>query len=416
MTLTLIDQSWGSMDYQVRLKEALAEFTRQTGIRVQSLPAPESAVEQLAAWRRLLARGADGPDVYGIDVIWPGVLADDLLDLKTLIPKEEIEAHFPELIANHTVNGRLVALPSTLGEGLLFYRTDLLREYGYGAPPQTWRELESMARRIQQGERAKGNGDFWGFVWQGAPSEALTCNALEWQASEGGGTILDDDGNVTVNNPRAIRAWERAARWVGSISPPGVVTHKEWDSLNLWLAGKAAFMRSWPGAYIATRTERSSIGDRFDVAPLPRGSAGRASTLGGSGYAISRSSRHPREAALLIRHLSSREQQARRSRDSTEPPTIPRVYDDRDVFANNQYFTRVLEVFREGVTFRPSRQAGKSYPEVSRAYFEAVHAVLTRRTSAAKAAAELERTLRELLGPPSARRGTDGEAKSASQR
>jgi trehalose/maltose transport system substrate-binding protein len=104
---------------------------------------------------------------------------------------------------------------------MLFYRVDLLRKYGYRAPPKTWEELEVMARRIQSGERASGNKDFWGFVWEGAPSEVLTCNALEWQVSDGGGTILEQDGKVTVNNPRTIRAWQRAARWVGSISPPG---------------------------------------------------------------------------------------------------------------------------------------------------------------------------------------------------
>jgi hypothetical protein len=63
----------------------------------------------------------------GIDVIWPEILADNLLDLKAYIPEQEVAAHFPELIANNTVNGRLVALPSYLSEGLLFYRVDLLR-------------------------------------------------------------------------------------------------------------------------------------------------------------------------------------------------------------------------------------------------------------------------------------------------
>jgi trehalose/maltose transport system substrate-binding protein len=102
-----------------------------------------------------------------------------------------------------------------------------------------------MAARIQAGERAKGSLDFWGFVRQGAPSEALTCNALEWQVSGGGGRIIEDGKTISVNNPQAIRAWQRAARWVGSISPPSVVAYKEWDALNIWVAGDAAFMRNW---------------------------------------------------------------------------------------------------------------------------------------------------------------------------
>jgi trehalose/maltose transport system substrate-binding protein len=114
---------------------------------VEFLPAPETAGEQLATFRKLLENGAKGADVYGIDVIFPGILADDLLDLRAYVPEPEIQAHLPELIANNTVNGRLVALPANLNEGMLFYRVDLLRKYGYRAPPKTWEELEASAQR-----------------------------------------------------------------------------------------------------------------------------------------------------------------------------------------------------------------------------------------------------------------------------
>ena len=413
-TLTLIDQAWSSREYQRRLNEELARFTQQTGIQVEFLPAPETAAEQLATWRKLLEGGAKVPDVYGIDVIWPGILADNLLDLKEYIPEQEIKAHFPELIANNTVNGRLVALPANLNEGVLFYRIDLLRKYGYRAPPKKWEELEVMARRIQSGERANGNKDFWGFVWQGAPSEALTSNALEWQVSEGGGTVLDQSGKATVNNPHTIRAWERAARWVGSISPSGVVLYKEWDAGNMWQAGKAAFLRSWASEYIADRAPSCLIRDRFDMAPLP-GEARMAATLGGSGFGVSRHSLHTREAAMLVRFLCSREQQVKRCRNASDAPSISQLYDEPEVLASNPQFPRVLEVFHKGVVLRPSRAAGKMYPDVSLAYWEAVHAVLTGKEPAAKAADELQDKLERMLETPAVRANAESD-KTAAQR
>jgi trehalose/maltose transport system substrate-binding protein len=402
MNLTVIDQGWPASD--PRLGPELEEFTRETGIRVQILPAPEAAVDQLTTWRELLDSRAEVPDVYAIDIIWPRILADSLIDLKPYVLAEDIAAHFPELIAAYTVNGKLVALPHNANEGLLFYRVDLLTKYGYDAPPKTWEELEAMARRIQSGERANGNKDFWGFVWQGAPSEALTCNALEWQVSEGGGTILDEHGNVTVNNPHAIRALSMAARWVGSISPPGVTAYKEWDAFNMWQAGKTVFMRNWTNAYVAARAENSPTRGHFDVAPLPRGRAGFAATLGGNGYGVSRYSRHPREAAMLVRFLASQEEQSRRCRRSAEPPTIPALYKNADVLGANPYVSRVLQI-REGATLRPSVSAGKMYPEVSRAYFTAVHAVLTQRQSAEQAMSDLQRQLVSMLKAPTSADG-----------
>jgi len=398
VVLTLIDQSWLDKPSQALLGEELNQFTKETGIKVRVLPAPEVAVDQLETWRNLLESGSKVPDVYGIDVIWPGILAENLLDLKAYVPEQELAVQFPELIRNNTVNGRLVALPYNLGEGLLFYRVDLLHKYGYAAPPKTWNELEMMAKRIQTGERAKGDIGFWGYVWEGAPSEALTCNALEWQVSEGGGSILDENGKVTVNNPQAIAAWERAARWIGSISPPGVTAYQEGDAFNVWQTGKAAFMRNWPNAYVAARDEKSPTRDQFYIAPLPAGKAGSASALGGEGYGVSRYSLHPREAVMLVRFLNSRNEQARRSQKSSNPPVIPDLYKDPEILARNSYFSMISVAYHQGTAVRPSTVAGKRYPEVSRAYFEAVHAVLSHNKSSQQAAAELQQQLAQILG------------------
>jgi ABC-type glycerol-3-phosphate transport system substrate-binding protein len=96
-----MDQTWVSRDYQRRLNGELALFERQTGIRVDFLPAAETTTEQLATYRKLLKSGAKVPDVYGIDVIWPGILADNLLDLRAYIPEQEILAHFRAHCGQH---------------------------------------------------------------------------------------------------------------------------------------------------------------------------------------------------------------------------------------------------------------------------------------------------------------------------
>jgi trehalose/maltose transport system substrate-binding protein len=393
--LTLLEE-WTQMTFSESRRQELQQFTRETGIRVKLLPSPESAREKLALWQELLRTGASNPDVYGIDVIWPRILNEYFIDLKPYFA-DEILLQFPAIAASYTVDNKLVAVPYRADIGLLYYRTDLLRQYGYPEPPKTWDELEMMAARIQAGERAKGKEEFWGFVWQGAATEALTCNALEWQAAEGGGQIIEEDKTVSVNNPHAIRAWQRAAHWVGSISPPSVVGYKEWDSLNVWIAG-AAFMRNWPTAYVNSQAAGSPIRNKFDVALLPGGKAGRLGTLGGAGLGVSRFSAHPREALELVRYLSRRDVQATRSRMLSEPPTFPELYDLPEVLEANPRFLLLREAFRTGSVSRPSNVTGKKYQAVTDAYVRAVHSALIGEKSAPEAATALENDLVRITG------------------
>jgi trehalose/maltose transport system substrate-binding protein len=396
VTLTLLDE-WPNKTFGEARQQELQEFSRETGIRVSLLPSPESGRQKLVLWRELLGRGASGPDVYAVDVIWPGMLAEYFVDLKPYFTNE-VPLQFPAITAAYTVDNKLVAMAYHPDIGLLYYRTDLLRQYGYREPPRTWDELEIMAARIQAGERAKGKKQFWGFVWQGAADEGLTCDALEWQAAEGGGRIIEEDQAISVNNPQAIRAWQRAAHWVGSISPPGVVGYREWDSLNVWVAGDAAFMRYWPSGYVDSQAAGSPIRNKFDTALLPGGKAGRVGTLGGWGFAVSRLSAHPREALELVRFLTRRDVQVKRFRVLSLPPTLPELYNLPEVREPNPRFNLLSQAFRTVVVTRPSNVTGKKYQDVTDAYMQAVHSVLTREKGAPEAAAALEKELVRITG------------------
>jgi trehalose/maltose transport system substrate-binding protein len=384
---------------------AAADFTRRTGIKVEVIPGPSSSTDRLAQYQQYLLSRSPQPDVYQIDVIWPGILADDLLDLGPYIPKDQIAANFPALVQNDTVKGKLVAVPYYGDAGLLFYRTDLLQKYGIAGPPDTWDALEADARKIQDGERAVGNADFWGFVWHGSAYEGLTCEALEWQASQGGGVIIDPDGQITVNNPQAAAALDRAAGWINTISPPAVLTYQEADARAVWQAGNAAFMRNWPGSYaqgnaIDPKTGKlPPIAGKFDVTTLPAGTgpgARHAATLGGWQLAVSQYTQHPKEAAQFVTFLTAWDHEKERAIKGGNLPTLKALYADPDVLAANPYFSRLLDVFTNAVA-RPSTVAGAAYGDVSTAYFTTVHKVLTGETTGRAALNTIEAQLKTLL-------------------
>jgi len=397
VTLVYLDQRLVNPMYRTEYEHEFEQFTRETGIVVKALPHPESTQDQLKLWQTLLKSGSPGPDVYGIDVVWPSILKDDLIDLKPYF-SDEIPQFFPAVLNSFTVQGKLVAVPEGSDIGLLFYRTDLLQRYGYRRPPESWDELETMAARIQAGERERGNKKFWGFVWPGIATEALTCTALEWQASQGGGRIIEKDGTISVNNPKAIGSWQRAARWVGTISPPSVIAFNEFDASNLWFQGDAAFFRNWPPAYNDAEISGSVLAHKVGVAPLPAGKGDHLGTLGGVGLAVSRHSDHQKEAIELVRFLTRPDMAAKRARLLSDPPSMPAVYGNPEVQGPNPHFPVVSRALLLGIVLRPSDVTGKNYNEVSEAYSRAVHTVLIRQRSAPEAAAALEKELVRITG------------------
>jgi trehalose/maltose transport system substrate-binding protein len=379
-------------------EKALRQFESETGIRVKHLPASETSQGQLRLIRELLGE-RDTPDVFGVDVVWTGLLDDALLDLKPFF-SSELSAAEPDLVSSYAVKSRVVAVPYHPHVNVLYYRTDLLTKYGYHIPPQTWSELEKMAFRIQEGERASGDETFWGFVWPGAADECLTCLALEWQASEGGGRIIEANRTISVNNENAIRAWERAAHWIGWISPPNVTAYQELDSVNHFEnLGKAAFSLGWISDYFLTNLVKPMIYGKMGLTSVPSGKIG-VGTLGGFGLGISGRSRHQREAIALVKFLLHKEAELEAASRSAELPTETVFYRLPTILKAYSRSIPANQGPGDGIVSRPSTVAGKDYEDISRAYAAAVHSVLTGKRNAPEVAAQLETELEHITGFP----------------
>ena len=392
-----ISISCGAVGQELQLCQEGAEaWAKATGNEVKIVSTPNSATERLALYQQILAAGSADIDVYQIDVIWPGILANHMIDLGPHVPAEVTKEHFKAIVDNNTVGGKLVALPWYTDAGVLYYRKDLLEKYGKQAPA-TWQDLSATAKEIQDKERAAGNASMWGFVYQAKAYEGLTCNGLEWIDSWRGGSLVADDGKLTVNNPKAAEALAWAASTVGSIAPEGVLNYTEEESRGVWQSGNAVFMRNWPYAWALGNAPDSPIKDKIGVAPLPKGGPDgkNTGTLGGWQLSVSKYSANPEVAASLAVYLTSKAEQKRRAIKGSYNPTVEALYKDPEVLAAVPFFGDLYETFVNAVA-RPSKVTGAKYNQVSSEFFNAVHEVLSGKAKPDAALASLESRLNRL--------------------
>ncbi len=379
------------------LRRQLDRFQEASGHTVSVVSMPASTTDQFGQYKLWLAAQNADIDVYRTDVIWAPQLADQFLDL-TEAAADVAGDHFPSIIESQTVDGKLVALPFFTDAPALYYRKDLLEKHG-AAVPTTWQEMADTAKMVMDKEREGGNANMWGFVFQGNAYEGLTCNALEWIKSNGGGQIVEPDGTISVNNPQAAEAITMVKGWVGTISPEGVLAYQEEESRGVWQQGNSVFMRNWPYAYTLGNGDDSPIKDKFDVTTLPVGPSGErsAATLGGWNLAVSKYSRNPDAAIELVKFLASAEIQKDNALSLSKLPTIQSLYDDAEIAEKQPIIPQWKEVFLNAVP-RPSAPTKTKYNEVSKEFWSAVHNTLSGSGTAEENLAQLEGRLKRLQG------------------
>ncbi|AML53337.1 ABC transporter substrate-binding protein [Falsihalocynthiibacter arcticus] len=394
--LTIVHGAIGR-DQEV-LRGQLDQFEADTGHTVTIVSMPESSTDQFGQYRLWLAAQSSDIDVYRLDVIWAPQLASHFIDMNPYVA-DIIGDFVPAAVESQTVNGKLVALPFFLGAPALYYRSDLLEKYGEQVPA-TWQDMTATAQRIMDAERAAGNDGMYGFVFQGAAYEGLTCNAQEWVNSFGGGRIVELDGSININNEKAAEALTLAASWVGGIAPEGVLNYKEEDARGVFQSGNSVFMRNWNYAYALSAGEDSPVRDIFAVTTLPSGGEGTtsAATLGGSSLGVSAYSEHQDAAVELVQFLTNYENQKERAIVTSRPPTLTAVYDDAEV-AELQEFIPLWKPVVDNALPRPSAATLRKYNEVSAAFWTAVHNTMSGDGTAEENLAELEIDLTRLRGP-----------------
>src|SRR5580693_327293 len=170
------------------------------GIKVTLTSAPTDTDTNRATLATDISGGSATPDVFMGDVIWPAQFGAHQLavPLSDYLPPSYFAQFAPGLVAGASYKGKVYGSPLFEDQGFMYYRKDLLAKAGL-APPTTWEQLESEAKTLLSKHLVK-----YGFVWQGASYEGLTCNFMEYLASAGGTATNSDYTKANLDSPAAV--------------------------------------------------------------------------------------------------------------------------------------------------------------------------------------------------------------------
>lgn len=147
----------------------------------------------------------NGPDMlqslpdYGKVIYDLGVLAD-VTDMVAELDEEY--GFFDSAVETYTYDGRVYAVPAYDMAQVLWYRKDLFAAAGLEAP-KTWDDVVACAKALTD----KDNGKY-GIALPASLSMATDQVVYSIMASCGGADVVDEDDNVTFDNPGTVKAFE----------------------------------------------------------------------------------------------------------------------------------------------------------------------------------------------------------------
>jgi len=345
-------------------------------IHVTLTSAPTDTDTNRATLATTISGGSSTPDVFMGDVIWPAQFGAHQLavPLSDYLPSSYWAQFAPGLVAGATYKGKVYGSPLFEDQGFLYYRKDLLAKEGMSVPT-TWEQLESDAMKMQKAGLVK-----YGFVWQGASYEGLTCNYIEYLADAGGTATNSDYTKASLDSAAAVKATTFMRSLITSgVTPAAVTTMQEPQAESTFTSGNAAFLRYWDSGYAASQVPGTPTVGKVGVAPLPTfqgQSYPGYSNIGGWNMYINPHSKNIAADLTFIKFLASETAQKILSVQYSEIPTTTAVRNSPDVIKLNPVLATVPK------TKLVPRPAGTpNYPQLSTAIYTNVNAALAGSTS-----------------------------------
>ena len=352
-------------EQQVRVIELSASADQQRSAMVQNLQAKSSRF-----------------DVLMTDVIWTAEFAAR----GWIMPLDKSDYPLDKMldgpVKTGMYKGKLYAVPHVSDGGMLYYRTDLVKD-----PPDTWSELISMCDIAK-----KHNMDC--YAGQYAKYEGLTVNFSEAVHSAGGRILSESGDKVVVDSPEARKGLKFLVNgFEQGYIPKAAITYKEEQGRRAFQSGKLLFLRNWPYVYALAQDKGSEVAGKFDVAPLPGPNGHGVSTLGGHNLAISTYSDAKKSAKEFLQFMSSKKAQRMEITERAHAPVLASLYEDPQLVKQYPY----LPTLKKSIAAAEPRPVTPHYNEISQAIQEHVYAGLQGEKSVDQAITDLEAELKRII-------------------
>ena len=292
------------------LKEILADFTEETGIKTKL-----TVVKWDEYWTMLEA-GAQGGSLP--DVFWMHsneseryMSNDMLLDLTDKIAEsDKIDPeNYPEDIWGlYTYDDKYYAVPKDVDTIALWYNKTMFDEAGLAYPTADWKwdDVSEAAKKL-----TKDDGSQYGLAVRNDNNQAGYYNLVY----DNGGYIINEDKTKSGwDDPKTIEAMKTLEGWIKDGVMPSIETMSENGEDVLFQSGKVAMVLqgSW---MVAAYRDNEYTAANCDLVELPKNAetGRRASVYNGLGWAAAANGEHTEEAWKLLEYLGSEEAQKKQA-------------------------------------------------------------------------------------------------------
>jgi multiple sugar transport system substrate-binding protein len=335
--------------------------------------------------KTLLSAGTP-PDVFAMD----GPLYLDyqsrgvLLNLQPYLDKnpDMLNGVYPQTLEAYKTSDGMFGLPRDFQTIALFYNKDMFDEAGVDYPTAEWTydDLRSAAKALTK-VGPDGKVTQFGFSADLWDMELIWSEAI-W--AYGGEIINDDHTKTLVGEPKAREAWQ--------LFHDMLFEDKSWPDPNTvgeygddpFLAGVAAMttVGHWavPGY--------AEVTFKWDVAPMPKGPAGQATSVNSAGFVVAKDSKSPDAAFEFLKYVLSEPAQKRLAELGFACPVLKSVAES-DAFLK-QSTPIDHKVFLDSLEFAHMKPVFKGYDEWSSAIGDTMAPIWT-------GEAELDPTLDEAV-------------------